>query len=197
MLLGELVLQAAYVCALRRKLDRRRGLEHVCDGLFRLAQRVLRRTGDRRRVQMRDVQQLLLDVARRIRAQHVHRHPGRFGVAQSLWLAAIVVAHGQHHVGLLLIADDLSRQPQAADLRLEPRPVHAKRIDAHRLAPIAEGGARLYWRRAAIDGRRRAALLEPQLVGNAAAARPTASGWAERWTVRVWQRHRARAMTCA
>src|SRR5437879_13496107 len=71
------MLQPADVGALGRKLDRRRGFEYARDRVFGLAQSVLRCAWDWRRIQMRDMQQLLLDIASRIGSQNVDRHAGR------------------------------------------------------------------------------------------------------------------------
>ena len=67
----------------------------------------------------------------------MHRHTQRLSVAQCLRLAAVVVAHGQHHVGLVLIADDRCGQAEAADLSFEARPIDPERVDAHRLTAVA------------------------------------------------------------
>src|SRR5438067_10672110 len=149
------------------------------DSLLRLAQRVLRCARYWRGVEMRNVQQLLLDVARRVGAQHVHWHTARFGIAQSLRLASVIVAYGQDDVRLVLIADELSRQAEAADLRLESRSVHPKRIDPNCLATVTVGRYGGLNRRAAIDRRCGTPFFEAELIGDATAARPSARDGAE------------------
>src|SRR6266513_2893655 len=129
------------------------------------------------------MQQLLLDIASRIGSQHVDRDAGRLGIAQRLWLAPIVVAYGQHHVSQMLVADDCGRQPKAFDLRFQARTVDPERVNAHCLPTVAiawrassRGRVVLALRRwATVDGRRGAALLEAELVGEPRRSRARSS----------------------